>query len=95
MVRFLTRVPPEETKATARKKIDKRLKFIDQKLDQDDYLMGSAFTVADGYLYVMLRWAKQMSLDLSQYPALAAFIKRMQERPAVNAALAAEGLAVV
>jgi glutathione S-transferase len=36
-----------------------------------------------------------MSLDLSAYPALAAFIKRMQERPAVNAALAAEGIPAV
>jgi glutathione S-transferase len=86
---------PEETKATAKKKIDKRLKFIDQRLGQHDYLMGSAFSVADGYLYVMLRWARQMSLDLSAYPALAAFIKRMQERPAVNAALAAEGIPAV
>ena len=49
----------------------------------------------DGYLYVMLRWARQMSLDLSSYPALAAFITRMQQRPAVTAALAAEGIAAV
>lgn len=86
---------PDETKATAKKKIDKRFKFVDQQLTQHDYLMGSAFSVADGYLYVMLRWARQMSLDLSTYPALAAFITRMQQRPAVSAALAAEGIAAV
>jgi glutathione S-transferase len=86
---------PDESKATAKKKIDKRFKFVDQKLSGHDYLMGSTFSVADGYLYVMLRWATQMSLDLSPYPALAAFIKRMQQRPGVNAALAAEGLSAV
>jgi hypothetical protein len=36
-----------------------------------------------------------MSLDISHFPSLASFIERMQARPGVTRALAAEGIAPV
>lgn len=54
--------------------------------------MGLRFTVADAYLYVMMRWAKAVKLDLTGLDALESWFKRTNERPAVQAALKAEGL---
>src|SRR5512132_1994169 len=56
-----------------------------------DYLAGSEFSVADAYLYVMLRWGRMKGLDLPE--PLSAFAERMNTRPAVRLALQHEGLA--
>ena len=67
----------------------KRFKFIAERL-RSDYLFGADATVADAFLYVMLRWARMKKIDV---PApLPAFIERMQARPAVQLALQHEGL---
>ena len=81
----------EHEKTEAREEILLRLGFIEDKLS-GDWLMGDKFGVADAYLFVILRWAKTMHLDLSTMPRLLAFKARMENRPAVQKALAAEGL---
>jgi glutathione S-transferase len=77
-------------KEAAEDTIRKRLDFLAGRL-RGDYLFGSAFSVADAYLYVMLRWARMKGLDLPE--PLAAFVERMNARPAVQLALQHEGLA--
>lgn len=54
------------------------------------YLFGPRFTVADAYLFVMLRWARAMRLEVPR--ELEAYFERVLERPAVRRALAEEGL---
>ena len=77
-------------KEAAEAAIRGRLAFVAARLETD-YLFGSALSVADPYLYVMLRWARMQGLDL---PApLPAFVARMEARPAVRLALEHEGLA--
>jgi glutathione S-transferase len=49
--------------------------------------------VADAYLFVVTRWAGPLKLDLSAFPQVLAFQSRVAARPAVRAALEAEGLA--
>jgi glutathione S-transferase len=56
-----------------------------------DHLMGKQFTVADGYLFVMLRWAGRNGMDLSGRKNLAAFKARVEARPKVKEALSREG----
>ncbi|WP_332846492.1 glutathione transferase GstA [Pseudomonas lactucae] len=68
----------------------KRFAILVQTLEQQDYLMGLRFSVADAYLFVVLRWADIHAIDLRDWPALAAFQQRVNERPTVIAALAAE-----
>jgi len=70
-----------------------KLKHIDEKLAGHDYLMGNTFTVADGYLYTMLRWADAHKFDLSALKNLMAYKARVAARPQVQAALKSEGLA--
>jgi len=83
---------PEEAKAIFRDKIGKTLSHIDARLAGRDYLMGSQFTVADGYLFTMLRWALGLKFDLAQYPNIKAYFDRVGARPKVKEAMLAEGL---
>jgi glutathione S-transferase len=69
--------------------IRKRFGFLADRL-HGDYLFGSECSVADGYLYVMLRWARMKGLDVPE--PLPAFSDRMETRPAVRLALQHEGL---
>jgi glutathione S-transferase len=57
------------------------------------FLMGERFTVADAYLFVMLQWADHFRFDLQIYPTLDEYEFRIAQRPAVRAAMSAEGLA--
>jgi glutathione S-transferase len=83
---------PEEAKAIFRDKLGKSFSYLDGKLAGKNYLMGSQFTVADGYLFTMLRWALGLKFDLGQYPNLKAYFDRVGERPKVKEAMLAEGL---
>lgn len=83
---------PEEQKQIHRERIGARFDFVDQQLSGRSYLLGDDFTCADAYLYVTLRWAKLMGIDLSNRPALSAYFERISERPAVKEAIQAESL---
>ena len=69
-----------------------KFKYIDGELAGHDYLMGKQFTVADGYLYTMLRWADVHKMDLSGFKNLMAYKDRVAARPKVQEALVKEGL---
>jgi len=82
----------EEMKEAARTNLSNRLAWVARQLDGRDYLMGSRFTVADGYLFTILGWAGFVQFDLSPWPVLASYTERVAARPAVQQALRAEGL---
>ena len=65
---------------------------LDRHLASRPYLMGDAFSVADAYAYVIMRWTAYHKVDISHLASLAAFAKRIEARPAVQKALAAEGV---
>jgi glutathione S-transferase len=83
---------PEEAKALARAKLTDRMKWVDTQLEGKSYLMGDTFTVADGYLFTAINWCQFVGLDPSPFKNLTAFMARVGARPAVQAALKAEGL---
>lgn len=70
----------------------KRYELIEQRLASHDYLVGDRFSVADSYLFTVTNWANYVKLDLSSFPALMAFQKRVAARPAVQEAMRAEKL---
>ena len=80
----------DNAKAFFRNRVTGKLAYIDSKLAGHDYLMGSQFTVADGYLYTMLRWADGLKIDLSAMKNLMAYKERVAARPNVQAALKAD-----
>jgi glutathione S-transferase len=83
---------PAEYKASLIEKIGKRYDWLSEQLKGKDYLMGKQFTVADGYLYTVMRWSPFIGIDLAKWPVLAAYEARVAARPKVQEAMAAEGL---
>ena len=75
-----------------RGKIGRRFLDLQDVLNDRAFLMGETFTVADAYLFVMLQWCPALGVDLSLYPNLAEYHQRLADRPAVHAALSADGL---
>ncbi|WP_044871336.1 glutathione transferase GstA [Pseudomonas sp. LFM046] len=80
---------PEEAKAIFREKLFKRLDYLSQLMGEQDYLTGR-FSVADAYLFTVLKWLPVLQIDIQKWPVLARFVQRMEKRPAVQAAIAAE-----
>ena len=85
-------VIPDDVKTFFKDRLMGKFKYIDGRLAGQDYLMGKEFSVADGYLFVMLAWADRMNFDLSGLPNLVAYKARVAARPNVQAALKMEGL---
>lgn len=83
---------PEATREERKAYLAKRYGFIEKILAKQPWLLGEHFSVADAYLFTVTRWADFVKLDLSAFPHVQAFQKRVAARPAVQAAMAAEGL---
>lgn len=84
---------PEEGKQIYRDRLSRRYEWLDGQLSGRDYLMGDHFTVADGYLFTVTRWAKAMDIDISRRAHVLAHHEKVAARTAVQEALKAEGLA--
>ena len=89
---FFGKVANDEYKAFVKERLMQRLAFVDAHLADKDYLLGSQFSVADAYLFTVTGWAKPLGFDLSHLSTLMAFRERVAARPAVVAAMKAEGL---
>jgi glutathione S-transferase len=83
---------PDEMKVMVKERLMGRLKWVDAKLAGKQYLMGDTFCVADAYLFVVTNWTKPTGIDISALENLNAFRGRVAARPAVVAAMKAEGL---
>ena len=83
---------PADYKPAVKERLLGRLGWIDQQLAGKQFLMGDTFTVADAYLFTVSNWAGYVDLDISGLANLAAFRARVGARPAVQAAMKAEGL---
>jgi glutathione S-transferase len=83
---------PEDYKPIVRERLISRLQYVDGALAKQPYLLGDTFSVADAYLFTVASWAAFVKLDISHLKNVNAFLGRVRERPAVQAALKAEGL---
>lgn len=83
-------------KALATEQALARYQLVEDHWLQGPWVFGEAFTLADGYLAVFTRWARQSRLlDPARFSGLNAHLDRVQARPAVARVLAAEGLRAV
>lgn len=74
-------------KEKARSNIARLLELASKQL-KGDYLFGDRLSVADCYLFVMLRWAEKFGVAVPE--ALLRLQWRMEQRPAVKTALGRE-----
>ena len=89
---MFNKTAPDEAKNLARKLLAKRLGYVEARLADKPYLMGDSFTVADAYLFVVLNWSGHVGFDLDPFPKIKEYVARIAVRPAVLAAMKAEGL---
>ncbi|MEQ8815182.1 MAG: glutathione S-transferase family protein [Thalassobaculum sp.] len=64
--------------------------YVERHAFAGPYVMGEAYTIADPYLFTLARWMEGDGVDPAQFPKVAAHRAMMQERPAVQAALAVQ-----
>lgn len=83
---------PAELKQGRKDYLCRRYAPIEAVLARQEWLLGDQFTGADAYLFTVTNWARLVDVDLSGFPALLAFQKRVAARPKVQAAMVAEGL---
>jgi glutathione S-transferase len=83
---------PDAAKQFARDRLATRFAHLDGHLAKNTYLMGETFSVADAYCFTVLRWTVPSKIDLAPYPNLQSYMKRVEARPGVQAAMKAEGL---
>ena len=83
---------PDAYKTISRENLGKRFDWLDKQLAGKQYLMGDKFTVADAYLFTVLRWTSRIEIDLGKWPNLKAYVDRVAARPKVQAAMKTEGL---
>lgn len=83
---------PEAYKTISKENLGKRFAFIDEHFAKHQYLANDKFSVADAYLYTVLRWTTRVGIDVAQWPYLKAYMDRIAARPKVQEALKAEGL---
>lgn len=83
---------PADYKPAVTEKLLSRMAWIDGQLAGKQYLMGDTFTVADAYLFTVTGWGAYVKVDLSGFANISAHRARVAARPAVQAALRAEGL---
>jgi glutathione S-transferase len=82
----------EDWKKASMETLDRRLSYVAQQLGSKQFLVGDNFTIADAYLFTILGWGQYVGLDIGKWPALKEYHGRIFMRPAVQAALRAEGL---
>ena len=82
----------DESRDIFRARLRDRFAHLDGHLSSNEYLMGRSYSVADAHFFVVSNWASWVNFDLSPYRAVLAYRQRVGSRPAVVAALNAEGL---
>jgi glutathione S-transferase len=82
----------DDTKHYMRTHLAKRLDWLNAALGTNGFLMRTAFTVADAYLFTVLRWGDRVGVELARWPNLKHYQTALAARPSVVAAMRAEKL---
>lgn len=70
----------------------KKFVYVDKSLKGKNFLMGDRFTLPDGYLFVMLTWAKHFNLKLQDLENLTQYYTELKKRDSIAKSLKEEGL---
>jgi glutathione S-transferase len=86
---LLNRNSNDGARAFARSQSGPRFDHLNAHLDGREFLLDR-FTVADAYLVTVLNWTRAAGIDLTAWPAVLAYYKRMHGRESVARAFAEE-----
>ena len=91
---FNTQVPTELKTGIFMPILENKLRMVATQLGKHTYLVSDDFTLADIYLWVVLRWLPHLGLTWSAFPTLEPYFLRVSQRDAVQQSLKEEGLLV-
>ena len=83
---------PDEFKQATREALGKKFDYLQEKIGDGPYILGTRFSILDAYAFAVLNWTKVHAIDIGRWPRLSAYLKRVAARPAVQDTLRAEGL---
>jgi glutathione S-transferase len=83
---------PDDGKQAIRSRVATRLDWLNGVLGKQAYLTGKSFSVADAYAFTVINWCNMVGINLGQWKNIQTYMGRVGARPAVQAALKAEGL---
>jgi glutathione S-transferase len=89
---FFRPTTPDNFKVISKEHVGKRLDWVETQLAGKQYATGDNFTIADAYLFTVLRWSPYANINLDKWPNIQAYMGRVGARPKVQEALKAEGL---
>ncbi len=90
---FFSADADDAAKEKARALVSKHLTYLESVFnDGREYFVDDKISIADVYLFVVLRWVEASGLELTAWKPIFAFRERLNARPHVQAALEAEGL---
>jgi glutathione S-transferase len=79
-------------KQAAGERLNRMFDVISEQLGDRTWLLGDRFSAADLFLFMLIRWGRGMPRPPRSIPNLNALAERVLARPAVQAALEAEGI---
>jgi len=85
----------EQAKDFVRRRLAAKYRVVEEALEGKPFLTGGTFTAADAYLYPILSWSLFFGIDLSDFPNVKGFLRKMGKRSSVMSALSAEGPGLV
>lgn len=89
---FNSKIPGELKDSLFKPALKNRLNYVENHLkNQNVYLRGQQFTVADSYLFVILSWLKHFDMELSQWPEIERYFNNLKKRESVQRSLSEEG----
>ena len=89
---FFRRTTPADFKVISSEHLGTRLNWLETQLAGKQYVTGNKFTIADAYLFTVLRWSPFASISLDKWPNIKAYVDRVTARPKVQEAMKEEGL---
>lgn len=81
----------EKTQAFYDKRVTRRLKVLDDRLADRDFILGDQYSVIDGYALVVLNWSVPAQISLEAYPNIKRYMARIEARPIIQHVRALEG----
>jgi len=81
--RLLTgRWSADQPEAVARRKLGlDALRMLEARLEEHAFFVGDGYTIADIALYAYTHTAPDAGFDLSEFPAVAAWLRRVEQQP--------------
>lgn len=86
-----TKEEKEKTEALYNERVARRLKVLEDRLSERDFILSDQYSVIDGYALIVLNWSVPAQVALDPYPNIRAYMKRLEARPAIRRVREAEG----